>query len=319
MNPHFIHLPLTRRQALGVLATPFLAPLLSSCDTDALFSPSRPSFSASDLSITLIGAGDPHAKVNYLPSQRTGRLLQSLLNQHPGSRAFCVGDLTSTGTPEEFRYYQQTWGAFKDNTDFQIGNHDLLSDSTASAYYDYVGDSVGSRGKGYYAKTYGAWRVYYLNSQVGRAPQTTWLAEDLPKWAGYRIMAMWHQPQHASVCVHNGRAMTYDHGTGPWWDLLVKYGAELVVSGHVHRYERFAKLLRNGTVSAQGMRQFVVGTGGAKPMDILRVHPHSEYRIVTRGIFQLDLYGDRYEWRFIDDKGASHDSGVEMCRGMVTA
>jgi hypothetical protein len=32
----------------------------------------------------------------------------------------------------------------------------------------------------------------------------------------------------------------------------------------------------------------------------------------------LDLYGNRYEWRFIDDKGATRDAGVQLCRETAT-
>src|SRR5918997_2480739 len=107
--------PISRRQVLGVLATPLIAPLLASCGTDALLSPLSPSFAADDLSITLIGAGDPHAKANNWPAVDTGRRIQAMLNQNPGARAFAVGDLTAFGTPEEFqRQYHAAWGWFKD-------------------------------------------------------------------------------------------------------------------------------------------------------------------------------------------------------------
>jgi len=313
MSPLLPHLPLTRRQALGVLATP----LVVACFPDKFTAP-RFDFADSNGPVTLIGAGDTHAKVNNNPAMVTGRLMQRLLDATPGSRAFMVGDCTLNGTADEFNLYHQAWGGFRDRTDFQIGNHDLLTDITGTPYYDYAGDLAGQRGKGYYAKTYGAWRCYFLNSQRARSEQTAWLAADLPNWSDYQIMAMWHQPMFASVCAHNGKAMTNVGGVGPWWGLLQAAGAELVVSGHVHRYERFARLLRDGTASDRGIRQFVVGTGGAGPMSIQTVHPKSQVQVVTRGVIQLDLYPDRYQWRFTDDKGQVRDSGGEMCRRVAT-
>jgi hypothetical protein len=300
---------ISRRRAIGALLTPVLA----SCLPDKLLAPddARPRFDLSTETVTLIGAGDSHAKVNITQARLTGRLIQAMLDRTPGARAFCLGDCTENGTAEEFALYDTAWGSFRDRTDFQIGNHDLLTDPTAKAYYDYAGAAAGPRGKGYYAKTYGRWRVYFLNSQTGRAAQTTWLANDLPQWsADHHIMAMWHQPMHASVCVHNGKAMTYPAALGPWWQLLVDHGAELVLSGHVHRYERLARLLRDGTASPLGVRQFVIGTGGAGPMEILTVHPHNEARAVTRGVFRLDL-------KPTDTAGVVRDQGTTPCRAVL--
>jgi acid phosphatase type 7 len=312
------HSPISRRQALGVLATPLLTPILASCGADALFSPERADFAAADtLSATLIGAGDPHAKVNIWAAQQTGAMIQKMLGSNPGSMAFVVGDCTEHGTAEEFQLYDKTWGAFKARTLFQIGNHDLNTDPAGTPYYNYTGALAGARGKGYYAKTFGAWRCYFLNSQAGRDEQTAWLTGDLPKWNNYHIMAMWHQPMFASVCAHNRRAMTYPSALGKWWKPLQDHGAELVVSGHVHRYERLARLLRDGTPSAQGIRQFVVGTGGAGPMDILTLNPHCEYHMVARGIFKLGLYSNRYDWQFTDLGGVVRDTGSQACRRVL--
>src|SRR3954469_4614415 len=309
---------ISRRQALGVLAIPLLTPILASCGADGLLSPkARPSFAAEDLSMMLIGAGDPHAKANIGTARQSGKMIQTMLDQYPDARAFVVGDCTEHGTVAEYQLYHSTWGSFKDRTDFQIGNHDLQTDPTGTAYYDYVGEAAGPRGKGYYAKTYGAWRCYFLNSQDWKAEQTIWLAGDLPDWTEYHIMAMWHQPMFASICAHNKRAMTYPTVLGKWWKLLQDYGAEFVVSGHVHRYERFAPLLRDGTASDLGIRQFVVGTGGAGPMSILSVNPHCEYNIVARGVFKLSLYGDRYEWEFTDFGGMVRDMGSQPCRKVL--
>jgi hypothetical protein len=293
MNPLLPRLPLTRRQALGILATPFVV----ACFPDKLTSPHF-DFADSSGPVTLIGAGDTHAKINNNPAIVTGRLMQRLL--------------------DEFNLYDQAWGGFRERTDFQIGNHDLLTDITGTPYYDYAGDLAGTRGKGYYAKTYGSWRCYFLNSQRARAEQTAWLAADLPNWSDYQIMAMWHQPMFASVCAHNHKAMTNAGGLGPWWQLLQDHGAEFVVSGHVHRYERFARMLRDGTASDRGIRQFIVGTGGAGPMNILTVHPKSQVQLITRGVIQLDLYPDRYQWCFSDDRGKVRDSGVEICQRTVS-
>jgi acid phosphatase type 7 len=73
-------------------------------------------------------------------------------------------------------------------------------------------------------------------------------------------------------------------------------------------------MLRDGTVATGGIRQFVLGTGGAKPMEILSVHPLSQRQFVTRGVTKFVLHADRYEWQFTDVTGVVRDSGSQACR-----
>lgn len=303
---------ITRRQALATLAAPVAAGCRGLDLTAPLFSTS------SAASVALVGAGDPHAQLAN-KAHAIGTMIRAALDADPTAWAFALGDLVTNGTADEYQqYYHQAWGSFKSRTLFEIGNHDRKADPSATAYYDYVGQLGGPRGKGYYAKTLGAWRCYFLNSEKLHSEQATWLAADLPQWTNHQIMAMWHTPMFASVCEHSGKAMTWPSALGPWWTLLQDHGAELVFSGHVHRYERFPRMLRDGTVSDRGMRQFIIGTGGVKPMTILSVHRHSERQVVTRGIVRLALHPDRYEWRFTDLTGVVRDSGTQPCRRVIT-
>jgi acid phosphatase type 7 len=316
---------ISRRKALLALVTPLIA---AGCSFDSLLSPSQTrkiagKFNLSDGDepmMTLIGSGDAHAKAQIRQTAKTGLMVRAMLEQNPNARAFMVGDLADKGLPSEYALYDSTWGAFKDRTDFQIGNCDLLSDPTGTVFHDYVGDGAGEFGKFYYARTYGSWRCYYLNSQAnaaGKLEQTQWLAADLPDWADYHIMAMWHQPRVASVCAHNHKAMINKKPLSVWWNLLQSYGCEFVVSGHSHRYERLAQMLSDGTPSSDGARQFIVGTGGPNPMSILTLHPHNEANAVTRGVMKFDLYADRYEWKFTDVSGVVRDTGVQACRKLI--
>jgi Calcineurin-like phosphoesterase len=309
-----VHDPITRRTALGVM----LAPLVSGC-MDALAPRTGPHalLSTADDPVLLIGAGDPHAHFTSRAFQ-VGKLIQAELDKNPSAWAFTVGDLVPHGTVAEYKAYHAAWGSFKERTLFEIGNHDRIADPTAKPYYDYVGDLGGPHGVGYYAKTMGSWRIYFLNSETARSTaQVNWLAADLPNWSNYHIMAMWHIPMFASVCVHNQRAMTMPGPLGVWWQLLLDHGADLVISGHTHRYERLSRMLRNGTVSSNGMRQFIVGTGGVDNMPILTVHPHSEKQLITHGMFKLWLYQNHYEWQFLDMSGIVQDSGSEATRTTI--
>ena len=49
----------------------------------------------------------------------------------------------------------------------------------------------------------------------------------------------------------------------PIWSTLAKAGAEVILNGHDHLYQRFAPLDASGHINrVRGMREFVVGTGG---------------------------------------------------------
>jgi hypothetical protein len=308
---------LTRRQVLGILAAPLTAPLFQACGTDRLLSPLLSLDETTTGPVTLIGAGDPHAVNLVNNTHKAGAMVKAVLDADPNAWGFAIGDLVNNGLEEEYPYYDRAWGAFKPRTLFAIGNHDRKADPSAAAYYDYVGDLGGPRGKGYYAKTLGAWRCYFLNSEQARSEQAAWLAADLPNWSNHHIMAMWHTPMFASTCVHNGgKSMAWPgpKGMGPWWQLLQDHGAEFVVCGHVHRWERFPRMLHDGSVSSRGIRQFIAGTGGVKPMPIFTRHPRGQRQVVTRGVARFDLHPDRYEWRFTDLAGVVQDQGSQTCR-----
>ena len=101
------------------------------------------------------------------------------------------------------------------------------------------------------------------------------------------------------------------------WQALYDAGAELVISGHDHDYERFAPQDPRGVADpARGIRQFVVGTGGrslyAFPGPPL---PNSEARDdKTFGVLKLTLHPTGYEWEFVPTAGATFtDRGTGRC------
>jgi hypothetical protein len=125
---------------------------------------------------------------------------------------------------------------------------------------------------------------------------------------------VWHTPLFASICEHNGKAMVWPWKLKPLWQILQAHGVEFLTVGHVHRYERFPRMLADGTASDTGLRQFIVGTGGAGLMPIRTVHPLSERQVIARGMVRFDLYDDRYEWSFTDISGVQRDAGSQACR-----
>ena len=100
------------------------------------------------------------------------------------------------------------------------------------------------------------------------------------------------------------------------WTALYDAGADLVLNGHDHDYERFAPMDPAGHLDPErGIRQFVVGTGGANLTTRDNFAANSE--IWTRdyhGLLELTLGRNGYAWRFLAaGTGAVIDRGSDRC------
>jgi hypothetical protein len=261
----------------------------------------------------LIGAGDI-AQCGTAPAQESRARATAELIASIDGKVFAAGDLAYTrGTAEEFaNCYHPTWGRFKARTLPAPGNHEYLTPG-AQAYYDYWGTQAGSRGKGYYATQVGAWQVIALNSNVDAgadSEQARWRRQELAQNKHRCTLAFWHHPVFSSG----------EHGDDPrmavLWKTLFDAGADLVIAAHEHNYERFAALNDGGQPDAlRGMRQFVVGTGGAKLREFKQIHPHSDVRDnQTFGVLRLALRADGYDWQFLPVAGQTFtDRGSAAC------
>jgi len=261
---------------------------------DAAFSP-----------LTIYAAGDiarcAHPDPKYAGASDTAATVAAGLAADPRSVVLTLGDHTyPRGTDKEFRdCYDPTWGRFKDRTWPAPGNHEYYTPA-AAPYFAYFGARAG---RGYYSIELGNWHVVSLDSNLDpvkhaaeHAAQLAWLRADLAAHPARCTLAFWHHPLYSSG----------GHGSVPRmrdaWDLLQQAGAELVLSGHDHDYERFAPQDAHGRLDrARGMRQFVVGTGGAYPTPFLLTVAHSELRDASRtGVLKLRLRDDGYDWEFIE-------------------
>jgi hypothetical protein len=82
--------------------------------------------------------------------------------------------------------------------------------------------------------------------------------------------------------------------------MLYKRGADIILSGHAHRYERYAPVTPRGKHSARGIRQFIVGTGrapGAQEGPIFLARMRAK-KIGTPGVLKLRLGSGSYRWKF---------------------
>jgi hypothetical protein len=192
------------------------------------------------------------------------------------------------------------------------GNHEY-HESGAAPYFDYFGSRAGEPGKGYYSFDLGGWHIIGLNSNISMgssSAQIAWLKADLAANSAKCTIAFFHRARWSSG--HHGTSTTPKAA----WDALYTAGADLILVGHDHHYERFAPMDIAGAVDlARGMRQFVVGTGGGGFSEIGSAEPNSEVRIAdTYGLLKLTLKSDSYDWEFIPVAGSTaRDSGTQAC------
>jgi hypothetical protein len=214
------------------------------------------------------------------------------------------------GTLSQFQsYYEPTWGRFKTKTNPSPGNHDYHT-SGAGGYFSYFGSRAPAA---HYAWNIGAWRFYSLNSEIAHdasSTQISWLKQDLAANPKACVGAYWHKPLFSSG-KHGNIA-----GGRPFWDALYAANADLILVGHDHLYERFAPQTPSGQLdTARGIREFVVGTGGAGLYEFTTIRPNSEVRKNTVwGVLKLTLHASSYDWKFEPIAGQTFaESGSQAC------
>ena len=256
----------------------------------------------------LIAAGDI-ADCRSKGDEATAQLIRSMA----GTIATLGDNAYRGGSKREFAScYGPTWGAEKDRTRPAPGNHEYGTRG-ARGYFGYFGAAAGAPQAGYYSYDLGAWHIVVLNSncdEVGGcqadSPQGRWLRADLAAHPTTCTLAYWHHPLFSSGQEHGG-----DSAVRPFWVLLYEAGADVVLSGHEHNYERFALQDSRGASNPQrGIRQFVVGTGGAGHYAFGTPQPTSEVRNAdTYGVLKLTLRPQGYEWTFVPADAHSKEAG----------
>jgi acid phosphatase type 7 len=224
------------------------------------------------------------------------------------------------------QYGSGTLGAYAESYAPHWGRFDLVAHPVpgdeeyeipgARGYFAYFGPSAGATGAGYYSFDVGAWHLIALNSECDAvacgagSAQEAWLRADLAAHPNRCTLAYWHRPRFTS-----GPASQATETDAFWRDLYAA-GAELVLGGHNHNYERFAPQSPDREPDpAAGIRQFVAGTGG-ESLDPFGagLRANSEARIAgVFGVLLLRLRPDGYDWRFVSISGAVLDAGSAPC------
>jgi len=306
-------------QALLVLVAVLAAVVVSCAETQESADPPSPVVAAPTAQASdpvLVGAGDIASCDDLAGARATAKLIENI----PGT-VFATGDLAyPDGSDENFaNCYGPTWGRFKDRTRPAPGNHEYHSDG-ATGYVHYFGAAAGDPNKGYYSYDLGAWHILALNSECAKvggcdaaSPQGQWLRKDLTEHRNGCTLAYFHKPLFSSGGAHGNSPLIK-----PLWDTLYHAGADIVINGHDHDYERFAPQDPEGRADPDhGIREFVVGSGGKNSHRTFAAapKPNSEIRNAdTFGVLKLILHPKSYDWEFVPEAGKSFtDSGTGLC------
>jgi len=270
--------------------------------------------------VTVAAAGDIACEPGETASATACRMGETadLVASRDVDAILLLGDLQyQDGALEKFHaVFDQTWGKIKARLYPSPGNHEYGTPA-AKGYFDYFGAEAGEDRRGYYSFNLGSWHIVSLNSNCSGAggcgensPQGLWLNNDLAANPSQCTLAFWHHPRFSSGRYHPGEATV-----GSFWNILYENGADVVLNGHDHLYERFAPMNPSGeTDEERGIRQFTVGTGGRSLYQFTTVLPTSEARNDEEfGVLFLILSDGSYDWEFVTIGGGLVDSGTNSC------
>jgi acid phosphatase type 7 len=298
--------------------------------------------------VTLVGAGD----IAECSPDNNAKATAALLANIPGTVLALGDNAYPNGTPRQYANCYDNyklsdgsvfdaartswWGQYKARTKPVLGNHEYHSSKVAQPYFDYfsANQDIGFKdppapvpntptnpgltpGKGYYSYDRGSWHIVALNSncnKVGGCEKTSaqgkWLQNNLANTNKQCTLAYFHHPLYST-----GENVT-NPNVKPLWQILYNHGAEVIVNGHAHRYERYAPLTPGGKEDPNnGIRQIVAGTGGAPGGSEVQHAPGVEVvETGTSGVLKLTLSAGSYRWRFVPIEGETFtDLGNGSC------
>jgi hypothetical protein len=261
-----------------------------------------------------------------VPSYCHMKTTAGLISQINPSHLLMVGDgQYNSGSLSNYQSsYDPAWGQHKAKTNPAVGNHDYGT-SGAGGYFSYFGHAASPQQSGcvkdclgYYSFDVGAWHLVNINSECSRlnggagcavgSPQETWLKNDLAAHSNACTIVFDHRPRWSS----NSFASA---DIAPLVSDMDAAHVDLLLSGHSHSYERFAPQNASGGSSSTGVRQFVVGTGGAFFTGFSTIVPNSQvHKSNIFGVMKLTLHSNSYDWSFVADPSTPYsDSGTGSC------
>jgi hypothetical protein len=233
-----------------------------------------------------------------------------------------LGDVQyGTGSLAEYQTsFDRTWGRLRSVLHAVPGREEWEAGGReADIFFAYFGLAAGEPGRAYYSFDLGSWHLVALNTNLDVEPgsaQERWLRADLAANRSRCILAFSYRPRFSSGELGASRSLT------ALWQVLYDFRADVVLAGGDHHYERFRPQSPDGSAAtSHGIRQFVVGTGGASHGATGRRAVNSEVvNNDTFGLLRLDLQQASYDWRFVPEAGKQFtDAGRGSCHPKVSA
>ncbi len=227
--------------------------------------------------------------------------------------------------------YDPSWGRMDSRMNPVAGNHEYktgndvfghpcpTTNKTATNFFTHFGASSHPETGGHFSFDLGTWHLIGLNgnctaSGVGgctdTSAQTTWLKADLASTLQPCILAFWHQPLYTGLANNAGWNRVYR----PWWNALQAAGADVVLNGHIHNYQRYPALDDNGVQTPAGITEYVAGTGGEKQVltsAAAAVAPLAWAK--SFGYLRMTLLPAGWTADFVDTTGTVLDSSSGVC------
>lgn len=266
--------------------------------------------------VVMIGAGDIGDCSALADGGIHARDTARMMDTTTADAIFTAGDNAyPLGSSDDFTCYESTWGRFKSKTFPVPGNHEYYQPG-ALPYFQYFGARAGEGGfrTGYYSFNLGNWHIVALNSPLqasGGFDQIMWLKDDLQSSNAKCTLAIWHYPIFTSG-PSNGSPESRVMREA--WQVLFDGGADLIVNGHDHLYERFAPQSPDGRRNdATGITQIIAGTGGAPLYQFGGTMPNSAAQLRAYGLLKLTLQATSFDSVFLPVAGAPFDQYHGTC------
>jgi hypothetical protein len=227
------------------------------------------------------------------------------------------------------KVYDPSWGQYKGSSNPVVGDNEYAGNGCstpgASGYYGYFGDRASPQEpgctincKGYYSYDVGSWHVVALNSECTQpgvggcsasSAQVKWLKTDLAAHPTMCTLAYFHRPYFSDKGGTVAKVKQL-------FTALYNGGADVLLVGHQHIYERFRLQNPSGQAAPDGIRQFIVGTGGKSQTALASPPPTGQEmrNSGTFGVLKLTLHQTSYDWQFVPEAGKSFtDAGSQDC------
>ncbi len=263
-------------------------------------------------------------------------LVADLVTQIAPDRFLALGDLQyEDGSLDRFlTAYDTQFGHLKPITAPVPGNHEYRQPG-AEGYFAYFGP-LAHPPEGYYSFDLGSWHLIALNSEIcgddpgcgPGSPQFEWLKADLEANADTScILAFQHHPRYDwrpwQKWVRDDEGQIKNGGSAtepyiPLWQLLDEHGADVLLAGHNHVYQRWLPQDANWGFDPNGVVQFTVGTGG-RLLYPFGPPPQPENLAATQndalGALKMTLHDGSYdyEWMSASRQPAFVDTGSRTC------